>query len=563
MGKTKRIIPHFMMDEPNDSFMFLMPINLKPDLKENIGNSCFNVVVKNITKNSLFHVPMSPEIFFTHYKFHQAYKAGKLEKQHKSKKNTFIEENDYPIEPQLAKDSYNVKLGDILEKPLIVQLLGWHYQAYLDDAKKISCYHIKLGAIHLIIPHYVIAIYYYYRSTLLREATFRCDLNNLYLSYDDNPQDASIILPHYVSDQDAPFIHRFLCQENAIEAFDSMGTFLNTYIKTVLDKNPKSEVTTIPIKAKFPYKGKFLISTRVSFFYYAGQHYHYIHEITDDTSPIGFSKFTTYYYEDTYKPDATDLDNVPTMPVDVPADTTDHLEPEDGNKKYKQRSITAKRKKKCSSLMNVEMSTDKIEREVLIAKLKIIEEIIEGEPTDQSLNASEEGKKKKIRKTRVSTKGEEFIKTTEPTDNFAEFNQYLAYMRTQNTIQNLVTNNVQAMTLVYKEDSRVNPKCMLLSKARQYITALFHYKSKYVGLLELENNAPTSTWVISSEKPFGQEIFERFLHHFVDEDMTINQMKELYSGTNGFKFKTKNHEKNLNLKDAAKTKWVVGVLSKL
>jgi len=40
MAKPKRIIPEFMLDNPDDTFMFLMPISLKPD-DEDIGNSYF------------------------------------------------------------------------------------------------------------------------------------------------------------------------------------------------------------------------------------------------------------------------------------------------------------------------------------------------------------------------------------------------------------------------------------------------------------------------------------------------------------------------------------------
>lgn len=31
MAKGKRVVPDFMLDDPDDSFMFLMPLSLKPD----------------------------------------------------------------------------------------------------------------------------------------------------------------------------------------------------------------------------------------------------------------------------------------------------------------------------------------------------------------------------------------------------------------------------------------------------------------------------------------------------------------------------------------------------
>jgi hypothetical protein len=273
MAKSKRIIPDFMLDNPDDSFVFLMPIGLKPDLDEDIGNSYFNVVVKNLTTSKLFTTLIAPEIFFTHFKFQQAYKKGKIDRQ-KSKKNG-IETIPYPIDTRLNPEQYNVELGKLVDDKIIGQLLGWKY-TYLDDAKKISCCIIKQGITDLIIPHYAIAVYYYYRSTVLREATLRCDLGNLYYGYDCNPLDASIIVPNYVSEDDAPFIHRFLCQKNSIEAFESIGTYLNAFIRKEKDKNPEFSIDHIPIKAKFPQRDEFLISTRSSIFYHEGHYYHYI-----------------------------------------------------------------------------------------------------------------------------------------------------------------------------------------------------------------------------------------------------------------------------------------------
>ena len=202
-----------MLDNPNDAFMFLMPLSLKPD-DENIGNSYFKVATKNLTTKEYFTTLISPEIIFTHFKLHKAYKSAKLDK--KANKDIKTEKQTHRIDTRLSKDQYDVQLGNCLNEKFIGQLLRYKYK-YVEEAKKTSCYLIKFGElINLIIPHFVIAIYYYYRSTVLREATLRCDLNNLYYGYDCNSSDASIIIPKYVPETDAPFIHRFLCQNDAV-----------------------------------------------------------------------------------------------------------------------------------------------------------------------------------------------------------------------------------------------------------------------------------------------------------------------------------------------------------
>ncbi|WP_456322175.1 hypothetical protein [Hydrogenimonas sp.] len=199
----------------------------------------------------------------------------------------------------MTPKEYDVALEAVLPQEYIGQILNRTYKNFLDEVKKIHCCLMELGAIDVIIPHYVIAIYYYYRSTTLREAALRCDLEDLYYSCICDPSDASIIVPSYVPEDDTPFIHRFLCQNDAKVAFDAVGTFINSYIKAVKDRNPKAYIGRVPIKAKFPYRGKFTISCRLSRFFdkEKNKHYFYVHEITDDDSPIGFSKFTTFFKE--------------------------------------------------------------------------------------------------------------------------------------------------------------------------------------------------------------------------------------------------------------------------
>ncbi len=79
MKKTNSIIPEFMTQNKDDTFMFLMPLRLKIDY-EDYDNSMLKVAVKNITKNKFFDVHLSPELFFTKFRFHQPYKNGKQDK---------------------------------------------------------------------------------------------------------------------------------------------------------------------------------------------------------------------------------------------------------------------------------------------------------------------------------------------------------------------------------------------------------------------------------------------------------------------------------------------------
>lgn len=563
MSRPKRIVPDFMKDNPDDSFMFIMPFGIKPDLNEDIGNSYFRVVVKNITKKEHFSTLLAPEVFFTHLKMQKTYKNGKLDKQYN--KTGTIENATYRIDTRLMPEEYNVKLGSILKEKSIVQLLGWK-RTYLNAAKTVSCCMIKKDKVNIIIPHYAIAIYYYYRSTILREATLRCDLESLYYGYECNTDDASIIVPKYVTEGDTPFIHRFLCQDDAIKAFQSMGTFLNAYIKNKKDKNPNKEITLIPIKAKFPQRDEFSISVRQSSFLHNGENYWYVHEIIDDDSPIGFSKFTTFFQGKKIVTDSDDISNLPTILSEQPSETSERLKSEHASKRYRQHTITSVRKNKCSSLKNVDISSDKITDEEALEKLKIIEEVLTDENVDQSLTDSSGGKEKKTRKTRVSSRGKEFLEIIqkEYVHNFDEFNQYMEYIRTQDAIEDLQMHSIQKMeTVMNGQNDNPNPKCLIFGRERRYISTTFRYKETYVGLLELENRDSSSTWVMSSKNVFGTEIFDKFLTHYVHEKKSINDLKNMYDGKSGIKFKTKNHEKSDSIDTDSRIRWMVGVLSKI
>jgi hypothetical protein len=413
----------------------------------------------------------------------------------------------------------------------------------------------------LIIPHSVIAIYYYYRSTTLREATLRSDLENLYYGYDCNPNDASIIVPNYVPEDDAPFIHRFLCQSDARKNFGKIGEYIFSYSRQYKDKNPTKELSSIPIKTKFPTEGEFSITARISNFSYNERIYLYVHEILDDNSKIGFNKFTTIFQGKKIITDANDINNLPTVLHKEPSETSERLISNHASKSYKQNRVTNSRKNKCSSLENIDMSVDKVTDEEALEKLKIIEEKLSDEAVDQSLTDASGNGKKKIRKTNISTKGEEFKKkaSIEYIHNFEVFQQYMDYMATQEIIQHLIVHESNKIDLVYYDDGTPNKKSVILGRERQYITAAFKYKNSYVGLLELENDASSSvsTWVISSKSPITEDIFKKFIKLYVDDNKHINDMKKEHDGCNGINFKTKNHEKNGEL-----FRWVVGLLRK-
>ena len=151
-------------------------------------------------------------------------------------------------------------------------------------------------------------------------------------------------------------------------------------------------------------------------------------------------------------------------------------------------------------------------------------------------------------------------------DNFVVFNQYINFLQERPDIKDFHLNEKKDLPQYTLEDdeTKINPKCKIKKRPRQYLTATFKYENSYVGLLELENNPSSgnSTWVIISDKPIEIKHFEFFMNLYFKKDIGIDNILKIHSKTNP-KFTKKNHERNENLNEIQLGKWYAGLLSKL
>ena len=304
MSTRKSIIPEFMKNNPDDTFQFLFPLKIALD-EDKYGNSHYEVVVKNITKNEVFKYPVSPELFFTHYQFLEYYQNGK-----KVDRKNNIEEKSFIIDSNFINENNLKKLKDLLDQDTIGILLGWN-KKYLKTAENINCYIVEIDGVNLIIPHFAIGIYYYFRSSALKEAVLDSTLQELYILCDDNPKDAKIVLPRYKTDEDAAIIHRFACQKIAIKEFDNVSSYIHNYLKYMQEKNLDEDIYKMHLKFNFPTREQFKIDTRSSLIKnkITNKTYYFIHEIINDYSSIGFEKLTKYIQKNKISINIDDIDN--------------------------------------------------------------------------------------------------------------------------------------------------------------------------------------------------------------------------------------------------------------
>ena len=121
MAKKKSIIPEFMVNNSDYTFKLLMPLKLVLD-EDKFGNSHFDVLIKNMSKNELFSYKLSPELLFTHFQIEKSFANGKKNNFYKNKN---IEEKNFLIDISILNETNTKKLHQILDEKNIVSLIGW------------------------------------------------------------------------------------------------------------------------------------------------------------------------------------------------------------------------------------------------------------------------------------------------------------------------------------------------------------------------------------------------------------------------------------------------------
>ncbi|MCT7537932.1 hypothetical protein [Aliarcobacter butzleri] len=565
MAKKKSIIPEFMVNNPDDTFQFLFPLQIVLD-EDKFGNSHYEVVVKNMSKNEIFTYQVSPELLFTHYPLCKSFKNGEKTEKYLNKD---IIDKSFTINTKLVNEFNSKKLIDLLDEKSIGTLLGWKLK-YVNKAKYVNCYLVEQDDIKIIIPHFAIGIYYYFRSSQLREAVLDSTLNELYIMCEDDRANAKIVLPTYRTDEDAAFIHRYACQKSAIKEFDNVSSYIHNYLKYMQENNFDNDLYKMHLKFNFPIKDEFQIDTRSSLVTNkeTNEKYYFIHEITNDYSDIGFDKLTKIIEKNKVILNLGDIENLPKVEKDIPNETSEVLKIIHASKRNTQTYHQKDRKKSCGSLNNIPVDEESSTRDILEDLLKIYKEQQTNDITDQSLTESSSKGNKTIRKVVISS---EFVKESETKplteiDNFVVFNQYINFLQQRTDIKDFHLNGKKDLPqyTLKNDETKINIKCKIKKRPRQYLTATFKYKNSYIGLLELENNPSSgnSTWVIISDKPIEIENFDFFMNLYFKKDIGIDNILKIHSKTNP-KFTKKNHERNENLNEIQLANWYAGLLNKI
>ncbi len=560
--KPNKIIPLFMAKNPDDVFKIVLPFKLKLCFN-NYANSKFRFIVENCSKKYFFTYSMSPELLFTHFPVQNYFSNGnKL----KDAIDDNIQELSFDIDTSETNNIFRLK--DIIQEEKISTIFGGVPDRYLDSIKYINCFKFELPNYNLIIPHFAVAIYYYFRSTDFRESVLNDNLESMYQTVSIKGQEAIIVSSKKLSDADAAFIHRFACQEYPAYAFKDVSAYIQSYLKYMKEKH--NEITkTIPIKVKFPITEKFKIDTRATkIFDNNDMPAYFVHEVTNDYSNLGFTKLIKILQKNNLTTRMKDITSLPIVESKTPENTTEILREVPARRGYSYANISQDKDVSCGSLQGIEVEDKEESIENIITILHLKENILTDTPVDQTATESTSESSNRVRRVIINANLKKDIEKSinnEHVENFEMFDQYINFLQSQSAIKNLIKYDIQTLPqFINKASGKVKSKCQIHQSPKRYITATFEYNNLHVGLLDLENtsNTSASSWVIVSKKPILQATFYSFLCLYFEHDITLDEIKRRHK-TAPLKFITKNHEHVKDLSEKNLIRWTSSLLGKL
>lgn len=254
---------------------------------ENKYSHNFLVQFQNIKTNFVETVEVAPELLRYKFKIGNIYKEGK-----------FVNKDTNQFEKYLEIDTSKMKeqipLYKVLSKDSIKSILGEsEFNAFKFGGN--YCYVHENEEERYVIPSYVIALYYYFRSSSMKEALYKSNPFNLCDRKNSNLTDklnTILVLESNASKLDGPFIYRFLTNEISQKGFIDFSRSISSF-KNKMDMAHKV-TNIIPITALFPTRETFNIKIRYLEIKdtLSNKKTYLVNEIQNDDSTLDFEKLT-------------------------------------------------------------------------------------------------------------------------------------------------------------------------------------------------------------------------------------------------------------------------------
>jgi hypothetical protein len=528
---------------------------------ENKYSHNFLVQFQNINTKFTENIEISPELLRYKFKLGNIYKQGKLISNDPNELTRYLEIDTQKMHEQQP-------LYKVLSKESINHILG-NKDFYAFQFGGNSCYVHEEEDERYIIPSSVMCLYYYFRSSSMKDALHKGKPFSLYDEVNsnlDDKDDAILVLESHASKLDGPFIYRFLTSHTAQKGFVDFSRYIASY-KAKQDFNKKL-TSLIPIKALFPTRETFNIFIRYVEIedITSDKKTYLVNEIKNDDSTLDFEKLTILKKK--RKDGKIDLESGEGLHVKgrKPKKRNNRAVTRTPALIYGTNKIREIENTQNLSLMNKDVTYGSLEEENGPVPV-ITEDEKKGDVSVSFSQANSSGDESSQQST-IETKeqDDEKEKVSKPAT-FDIFLESIDFIENSGLVSEFVYNGIyQDVLTSYTQSHELTSRCSIDGRVKRYVTCSFEYNDIYVVLIEVESeNHDFATWVMSSKNEISDEGIEKALEMRYSKLDNIDTIKESFDDINTLRFTTHRHAplNDENDHEEVLERWLLRLLYKL
>ena len=551
-NSAKDLTLEFMHTEKGQYFSY--KLNAILGLKYNEQNKYshnFLVQFQNTKTKYVETVEIPPELLRYKFKLGNTYKEGKIVSKEKYENEDYLEINTLTMKEQKP-------LYEVLSENTIKQILGNNsFNQFKYGAN--TCYVHEENDSRYIIPSYVVALYYYFRSSSMKEALFKgnpfalCDYKESNL---DDKTNAILILESHASKLDGPFIYRFLTDEIANKGFIDFLRYISSY-------KLKNSSNTIPIKSLFPTKEIFNIKIRYKEIKdtHSNKKTYLVNEIKNDDSTLNFEQLTI----------------LKKKKKDIITEIDDELKARGRKPRRRNPEVTTRTPSSVygtSKIKEIENTQN-----LSLSGKNITYGSLEIDNPNPPLPSHKEGEKKvgtsfskgqnsgDTDSQQLTLENDEEQKNKNKIPVFDIFLKSIEFIEDSNLVSEFNFNNTpENVPASYTESNRLTALCSVDGKLKQYISCEFEYNDIFVILLEVESDKNDfATWVFTSNFEIDPSKVQYILEMRFSGKEKLDTIKTEYNNLKSLKFFTYRHAQinDENDHDEVLQRWLLRLFSKI
>lgn len=562
---TKNLALEFMQTEKGQysKYKFCAILGLKYNHQNSFSHN-FLVYFQNIKTGFPETVEVSPELL--RYKF----KLGHVYQKAKEVSKPANEEIDYlRIDSNILKQK---PLFTVLKKETIQNEIINIQEQFKNKFKNFAfqyggnnCYEHFENGNRYVIPSSIISLYYYIRSSSMKDALFKGQIESLFNDKEsnlNNKEDLILVLKPKSSKLDGAFTYRFITDKAANKSFSDLFRYITSY-KSKLDVK-KEIVNLIPIKSLFPTKEVFNIKVRYEKLGNENNTY-LVHQILNDDSTLDFEKLTVLK---TIRKEQLTNQSIDSFPIKgrKPKETKPIVKTNTPYSNYGTSIIKATENDHNMSLKDKELIYGNI-KDTNHTKVPFEINIEEINDANVSFSTDNNGGDKTSKSHKLEQK-EDKEKASKP-PNFEIFKQSIEVLENSGYVSNFIflEEYFEVPEGLNKNGTRTQ-FCSIDGKLKRYVFCSLSYNDINVVLVEVESeNSDFATWVLSSKNDISDKQINEILTQRFELHEKIRNIENSYNNVSSLRFKTHRHaqinDENIDEHEEVLERWGIRLLNNL